>query len=78
MIQINIDGKMSIDAALKKYKYKYIKLGIVKELNERKTFKKKSVARRNEITKAKYIQKKKRSRRRPIGLFSFMVCFHLF
>lgn len=50
---------MSIDAALKKYKYKYIKLGIVKELNERKTFKKKSVARRNEITKAKYIQKKR-------------------
>lgn len=59
MIQINIDGKISIDAALKKYKYKYIKLGIVKELNERKTFKKKSVSRRDEITKAKYIQQKK-------------------
>jgi small subunit ribosomal protein S21 len=59
MIQINIDGKMSIDAALKKYKYKYIKLGIAKELKERKAFKKKSVARRDEITKAKYIQKKR-------------------
>jgi len=57
MIQINIDGKTSIDAALKKYKY--IKLGIAKELKDRKTFKKKSVARRDEITKAKYIQKKK-------------------
>ena len=59
MIQINIDGKMSIDAALKKYKYKYIKLQIVKELKERKAFKKKSVSRRDEIKKAKYIQSKK-------------------
>lgn len=59
MIQINIDGKMSIEAALKKYKYKYIKIGISKELNERKTFKKKCVARREEINKAKYLQNKK-------------------
>lgn len=59
MIQINIDGKISIDAALKKYKYKYLKIGVLKELNKRKTFKKKSVARRDEITKAKYIQKKR-------------------
>jgi small subunit ribosomal protein S21 len=50
---------MSIDAALKKYKSKYIKLGIVKELNERKTFKKKSVSRRDEVTKAKYKQSKR-------------------
>jgi small subunit ribosomal protein S21 len=59
MIQINIDGKISIDAALKKYKYKYSKLHIVKELNERKTFKKKSVARRDEVKKAKYNQQKR-------------------
>lgn len=59
MIQINIDGKTSIDAALKKYKYKYLKIGVLKELNKRKTFKKKSVARRDEVTKAKYIQKKR-------------------
>lgn len=59
MIQINIDGKISIDAALKKYKYKYIKLGIVKELNERKTFEKKSVARRDELIKAKYVRQKR-------------------
>ena len=50
---------MSIEAALKKYKYKYIKIGISKELNERKTFKKKCVARREEINKAKYLQNKK-------------------
>ena len=59
MIQININGKMSIEAALKKYKSKYIKLGIVKELNERKTFKKKSVSMRDEVTKAKYKQSKR-------------------
>jgi small subunit ribosomal protein S21 len=59
MIQINIDGKMSIDAALKKYKYKYIKLQIVKELKERKSFKKKSVSRRDDIKKAKYVQQKR-------------------
>jgi small subunit ribosomal protein S21 len=59
MIQININGKMSIEAALKKYKSKYIKLGIVKELNERKNFKKNSVKRRDEITKAKYKQSKR-------------------
>jgi len=59
MIQINIDGKMSIEAALKKYKYKYLKIGVSKELNERKTFKKKSVERRDEVKKAKYIQQKR-------------------
>jgi small subunit ribosomal protein S21 len=59
MIQININGKISIDAALKKYKYKYTKLQIVKELKERKNFKKESVSRRDEIEKAKYIQSKK-------------------
>lgn len=59
MIQININGKISIDAALKKYKYKYSKLQIIQELKERKKFKKKSVSRRDEIKKAKYIQSKK-------------------
>ena len=59
MIQIDIEGKMSIDAALKKYKYKYAKLRIIKELNERKTFKKKSVVRRDVLIKAKYIRQKR-------------------
>lgn len=56
MIEIKIDGKISIDVALKKYKSKYIKIGIANELKERKTFTKKSVKKRAEITKAKYIQ----------------------
>lgn len=56
MLNIKIEGNMSIDAALKKYKAKYIKTGVVKELNERKTFTKKSVKRRAGVRKAKYIQ----------------------
>jgi small subunit ribosomal protein S21 len=62
MIIINLEGergKISIDSALKSYKAKHNKLKITRELNERKTFKKKSVARREEILKAKYIQKKR-------------------
>jgi len=58
MIHIKIDG-ISIDAALKKYKSKFIKIGVIKELNERKTFQKKSVKRREQIKKARYIQKLK-------------------
>jgi len=54
MIKIEVSGKMSIDAALKKYKAKYTKIGIAKELFERKEFKKKSVERRDEISRAKY------------------------
>jgi len=54
MIKIEVSGKMSIDAALKKYKAKYTKIGIAKELFERKEFKKKSVERREEISRARY------------------------
>jgi len=54
MIKIEVSGKMSIDAALKKYKAKYTKIGIAKELFERKEFKKKSVERRDEISRARY------------------------
>jgi small subunit ribosomal protein S21 len=56
MIEIKIDGKISIDVALKKYKSKYIRIGIANELKERKTFTKKSVKKRQEIRKAKYVQ----------------------
>ena len=55
MIIIKV-GK-SIEQALKKYKEKYIKLKISKQLNERKEYKKKSVERRDEISRAKYREK---------------------
>lgn len=57
MIKIEVSGKMSIDAALKKYKAKYNKIGITKELFERKEFKKRSVEKRDEISRAKYREK---------------------
>lgn len=59
MISIKLEGKMSLDSALKQFKGKFSRLKISQELNERKTFKKKSDARREQIRKAKYIQKKR-------------------
>ena len=54
MIVVKIEGKMSIDSALKKLKNKFNNTQVVKQLNERKTFKKKSERRREEIKKARY------------------------
>jgi len=58
MIIVDIQKHKSIDQALKAYKQKHNKLGIVPELRERQTFTKPSVKRRAEILKAEYIQKK--------------------
>lgn len=58
MIIIKITEKQPLEKALKKYKRKFDNLKISKELRERKEFKKKSVKRRDEIKKAKYIQNK--------------------
>jgi small subunit ribosomal protein S21 len=59
MIFIKLEGKMSLDSALKQFKAKFTKQKISQELNERKTFKKKSEARREQVRKAKYIQRKR-------------------
>lgn len=50
---------MNLDSALKQLKSKFIKHKVSQELNERKTYKKKSEARRDQIRKASYIQKKR-------------------
>jgi small subunit ribosomal protein S21 len=47
-------GNKKIEYALKEYRQKVDKLSTIKELKERKTFKKKSVKRREEINRAKY------------------------
>ena len=57
MIIINVNG--SVEQALKQYKNKHNKLGIVKELRDRQTFTKPSVKRRGEILKAKYVESKR-------------------
>ena len=57
MIIVDIKKSGSIDRALKDLKRKFIKIGIIKELRDRQSYKKKSVLRRDELKKAKYIQK---------------------
>ncbi|MFN8287736.1 MAG: 30S ribosomal protein S21 [Chitinophagales bacterium] len=61
MLIIDTRESDSIDKALKKYKKKYEKAGILRELRGRQTFTKKSVKRRNVILRAGYIEQLKRS-----------------
>ncbi len=58
MIIINIKDSETIDRALKRYKRKQQKIGIIKELRRRKQFTKPSVVRRTEMLKAVYRQQK--------------------
>lgn len=61
MLIIKVEKNVTLEKALKIYKSKVIKTRQSKELNERKEFQKKSVKRRNEVSKAKYVQKKYKS-----------------
>ena len=54
MLIINIKENESIDKALKRFKKKFEKTGVVKQLRERSKFTKPSVRRREEIIKASY------------------------
>ncbi|MEZ7884313.1 30S ribosomal protein S21 [bioreactor metagenome] len=56
MIIVPIKEGENIERALKKFKRKFEKTGIVRELRSRKTFVKKSVKRREEVKKAVYVQ----------------------
>jgi len=57
MIIVNVKENESIDKALKRFKKKFERTGVIKELRSRSHFVKPSVQRRNELIKAKYIQK---------------------
>ena len=57
MLQIPVKEGESIERALKKYKKKFEKTGVLKQLRQRKQFIKKSVLRRQEIIKAEYVEK---------------------
>jgi len=57
MLIIDVKESESIDRALKKYKRKFERAGILKELRRRKHFIKPSVKRRTEVLKAVYKQK---------------------
>jgi len=56
MLIVNVKENESIDKALKRFKKKFEKTGILKELRSRTAFEKPSVTRRNEIKKAAYIE----------------------
>lgn len=52
MIVVKIEGKETIERALKTLKRKFDKQGTVKELRKRKTYQKPSEQRREEVRKA--------------------------
>lgn len=54
MLIIDVKDNETIDKALKKYKRKYERSGILKQLRSRKHFTKPSVLRRTELLKAAY------------------------
>ncbi|HEY9009206.1 30S ribosomal protein S21 [Ohtaekwangia sp.] len=54
MLIVNVKENESIDKALKRFKKKFEKTGILKELRARTAFEKPSVTRRNEIIRAAY------------------------
>ncbi|HLT71870.1 MAG TPA: 30S ribosomal protein S21 [Cyclobacteriaceae bacterium] len=60
MIIVNIKENESIDKALKRFKKKFEKTGVLKELRSRTSYEKPSVSRRNEIIRARYREQQRR------------------
>jgi small subunit ribosomal protein S21 len=56
MLVITVKENESIDKALKRFKKKFERTGVLRELRRRSAFTKPSVARRNEIIRAVYKQ----------------------
>jgi small subunit ribosomal protein S21 len=56
MIIVPVKEGENIDRALKKFKRKFEKTGVIRELRARQAFIKPSVRRREEIKKAVYVQ----------------------
>ncbi len=61
MLIINIKENESIDKALKRFKKKFEKTGVLKQLRARTSFQKPSITRRTEIKKAAYIENLRRA-----------------
>ena len=61
MIIVQVKEGENIERALKKFKRKFEKTGIVKELRARQAFEKPSVTNRKKIIKAVYVQKLRRA-----------------
>jgi len=56
MIIINVKDGESLDKALKRFKKKFEKTGVLRELRSRQAYEKKSITRRHEIKHAIYKQ----------------------
>lgn len=56
MLIVSVDKSGSIDRALKTFKYKFSRTGVIKEIRRRKQFTKKSAVRREVVIDAKYKQ----------------------
>jgi small subunit ribosomal protein S21 len=56
MIYINVKENESLDRALKKFKKKFEKTGVVKELRERQAFTKPCIKKRQQNIHAAYVQ----------------------
>ena len=59
MLIVNVKENESIDKALKRFKKKFEKTGVLKELRARTAFEKPSVRRRNEIIRAAYRERQR-------------------
>ncbi|MFD2598727.1 30S ribosomal protein S21 [Sphingobacterium corticis] len=54
MIIVNVKEGESLDRALKRFKKKFEKTGVLRELRSRQAYEKKSVTRRTQVKKAIY------------------------
>jgi small subunit ribosomal protein S21 len=57
MIVVNVKENESIEKALKRFKKKFDKTGVIRELRSRQAFEKPSITRRAEVIKAAYKQR---------------------
>lgn len=57
MIVVNVKENESVDKALKRFKKKFEKTGVLRELRSRTHYEKPSITKRNERIKAAYRQK---------------------
>lgn len=56
MIYVNVKDNESLDKALKKFKKKFEKTGVVKEVRSRSAFEKPCIRKRQQLIKARYKQ----------------------
>ncbi|WP_272151830.1 30S ribosomal protein S21 [Tenacibaculum aiptasiae] len=56
MLIIKVQQGENIDKAIKRYRRKYRNVKLLKELRERKEYKKRSVKKREQLIKAKYLK----------------------